>query len=63
MLKLPKEIRIAYCDNWHTLTTEEKQERLREWLSETYGYCHNGFAYKEYDWYIHIIDIDWDVTE
>ena len=62
MLKLPKEIRVAYDDNWHTLTGYEKEELLSDWLSDTYGFCHNGFAYQECDGYIHITDIDWDTT-
>ena len=63
MLKLPKEIHVAYNGDWNDLNEFEKEELLSDWLSDTYGFCHNGFAYQEHDGYVHITDIDWDTTE
>ena len=63
---LPKKIKLAINDadrNWNNLNEFEREELLSDWLSDTYGFCHNGFAYYEKDGIIHITDIDWDTTE
>lgn len=63
MLKLPKQVVVAYNGDWSALDWEEQEELISDWLSDTYGFCHNGFAYQECEGQIHIMDIDWDITE
>lgn len=47
---------------------EELEEMISEYLSDEYGYCHNGFNYEiinEHDeeFEIRIFNIKWDTTE
>ena len=63
MPNLPKQIVVAYHGDWNALSRAEQVEMISNWLSDHYEYCHNGFAYQERDGRIHIIDIDWDITE
>ena len=60
---LPKEIKINL---WELLEkTNHKDEfwdMISEYLSDEYGYCHNGYCLNE-DIEINITDIDWDTEE
>lgn len=43
---------------------DELEEVLSDYLSDTYGYCHNGFHFDEDEEGIILIsDIDWDIDE
>ena len=46
------------------LEDDELEEVLSDYLSDTYGYCHNGFHFDEDEEGIILIsDIDWDTEE
>lgn len=43
---------------------DELEEVLSDYLSDTYGYCHNGFCFEEDEEGIILIsEIDWDIDE
>ena len=63
---LPTFIYVAttYVDKeWDKLSPELKEEAVSDHLSDTYGFCHKGFSYRETDGVIHITDIEWDTEE
>ena len=44
---------------------EEKDEIISDFLSNHYGFCHNGFFYREQPekMSVFIFDIDWDIDD
>ena len=40
-----------------------KEEAISDYLSNSYGYCHKGFTYKEAKGVVHITNIEWDEEE
>ena len=48
---------------WHQLDECDKEEAISDYLSDTYGYCHKGFAYEESGIAVAITNIIWDLEE
>lgn len=50
--------------DWELCEDEEELEyTLSEYLSDTYGFLHNGFSYKETEDEIIITEIDWEIDD
>jgi hypothetical protein len=63
---LPTEIwaDAFYINNeWLLMDKWDKEMAISDYLSDTYGFCHKGFAYEEADNVIHITHIEWDEEE
>ncbi len=51
-------------DNWDELDDDEKSDAISDYLSDEYGYCHEGFEFEETDnGDIHVYDIQWNTEE
>ena len=74
-IKLPKQITLSLYDiqdnMFNVYDDNELEEQLSEYLSNEYGFCHNGFNY-DVEWNqmfpdqprkIKITKIKWDTTE
>jgi hypothetical protein len=62
---LPTELFVDYNDiseDWEELDEDEKVDIISDYLSDEYGFCHDGFDYEELD-SIRIYNIEWDTTE
>lgn len=64
---LPTELIVDCYDidsDWYALEDQVKDEALSDYLSDEYGYCHDGFGYEEIgNDNIHITNIQWDTEE
>ena len=63
---LPKEIFIDYDKldiDWEEPDEDEILDAISDYLSDEYGFCHDGFEYKDTGSCIHITNIKWDTTE
>lgn len=49
-------------DEWDNMEEDEREDAISEYLSDTYGYCHNGFSYNVENSTI-TCTVDWDLTE
>lgn len=62
MAKLPKELKIDIFDIAKKQDkSDELWEMITDYLTETYGYCVNGYSIKSSN--IELCDIDFDTTE
>ena len=57
--KLPKSIKVSIYDLLDELEAEELNEKINDYLSDTYGFCVYGYNVKD----LEIVDIDWDTKE
>ena len=63
---LPEELFVDYDDldsDWEELDEDEKLDLIGDYLSDEYGFCHDGFYYEDTGSNIHISNIKWDTTE
>lgn len=63
---LPKKLYVNPYDidaEWYDLEEQEQEEAVSDYLSDTYGFCHYGFTYKETNGQIRITNIEWDEEE
>lgn len=63
---LPKEVFIDYDKldiDWEEPDEYELLDAISDYLSDEYGFCHDGFEYKDTGSCIHITDIEWDTTD
>jgi len=57
--KLPKKVKVCIYDLLDEMETEILNEKINDYLSDTYGYCMYSYAVKD----LEIVDIDWDTEE
>ena len=50
-------------ENWDNASFEEREELIGDYLSDTYGFLHNGYRYKAVDDKIYLTGIDWEIDE
>lgn len=65
-LNLPDTVVVKFDDIDTYMDDPEVDEVISNWLSDTYGYCHNGFEFKEImqnNEYVMIYNIQWDTTD
>lgn len=60
MGKLPKKVKICLSDLFEEYKWEEVLDKINDYLSDTYGYCVEGYSY---DSAITVQDIEWDEGE
>lgn len=63
---LPKEVELSIYDVGYVAgetDADELDEIISDYLSDNYGYCHNGFQFDVDGDTIYIYDIKWDMTE
>ena len=65
MYKLPFSVSARMDDfaDWESLSDEEKEEQLCEYLSDEFGFCVNSFFWGEYGTIVVMTEIDWDTTD
>lgn len=54
---------VCIDKEWDTMNEFEREDALSDFLSDEYGFCHNGFSYEEINGKIHITNIEWDEEE
>ena len=55
---------VTIADDFYDLSEDEQSEAISNYLSDEYGYCHNGFRFEEaQNHLIYIYDIQWDTEE
>ena len=60
---LPTEIVVLSVDidaYWEQLDEYEQEDAISDFLSDKFGFCHNGFSYEEIGEQIRITNIQWD---
>ena len=62
---LPTELVLSknQLENWDNASSEEKEDLIGDYLSDTYGFLHNGYCYKAVDDKIYLTNIDWEIDE
>lgn len=62
---LPTELIIStkQLEDWDNASFEEREELIGDYLSDTYGFLHNGCCYEVVDDKIYLTDIDWEIDE
>ena len=62
---LPTELVLStkQLEGWNNASFEEREELIGHYLSDTYGFLHNGYRYKVVDDKIYLTDIDWEIDE
>ena len=48
---------------WNRMSDDDKEEAVSDYLSNEYGFCHNGFKCEETNGVIHITNIEWDTED
>ena len=66
-VKLPKKVEVTTeelgVDKDYSMDDEYDEEVISDWLSDTYGYCHEGFRFTNKNGKITITGIKWDTSE
>jgi hypothetical protein len=63
---LPSEVFIEYDKldvDWEECDEDELLDAISDYLSDEYGYCHDGFEYKNTGSCICVTNIEWDTTD
>ena len=63
MLPTTVMIKKECLEGWDQLSDYEKEEVLNDYLSDTYGFLHEGYSYEETDDAVIIDRIMWEIDE